>query len=98
MRFGRSKLDWYDYVLLGLALVIVYPDKVVGWWNGCTGRAFRWLHVVVLEVFAVALMCAFMLWLMPIYPKLEWWYPVMGVGVIALFRAVMWGVARAFGF
>jgi hypothetical protein len=36
--------------------------------------------------------------LMPVYPKLPWWYPLPFVGVFALLRGIMWIVHEMFGF
>ncbi len=91
-------MNWYDIVLVALAAAIVYPDKVLEWLSERTGRAFGWFHVVVLEVVAITSMGVTMLWLMPMYPKLEWWHPVMYVGMLASIRAITGCVTRMFGF
>lgn len=91
-------MNWYDIVLVALAAAIVYPDKVLEWMSERTGRAFGWFHVVVLEVVAIALMGVTMLGLMPMYPKLEWWHPVLYVGMLASIRVITRWVTRLFGF
>jgi hypothetical protein len=90
-------MNWYDIALVALAAAIVYPDKVLEWLSERTGCAFGWFHVVVLEVVAIALMGVTMLGLMPMYPKLEWWHPVMYVGMLASIRVITGCVTRLFG-
>ena len=97
MRFGRGR-HWYDLVIVALAAVIVYPDKVLDWIGERTGRFFGWRHVVLVELIAVALMFATMALLMPAYPRLQWWDPLLFVGVLGLLRAIMWCVTKFFGF
>lgn len=98
MRLRNRGGAWYDFVLIGIAALIVYPDKVLEWAGERTGRSFGWLHLILLEVIAIALMIGATLWLMPMYPKLEWWRPLLFVGMVAAFRVVLWAVTRMFGF
>ena len=81
-----------------IAAAIVYPDKVLDWIGERTGRAFSWRHVVWLEVVAIGLMIIAMTLLMPVYPKLQWWYPLLFVGMLALIRGIMWLVIEMLGF
>jgi hypothetical protein len=98
MRFGRRRFHWYDLIIGALAAVIVYPDRVLDWIGERTGRAFNWRHVLLLQAIAVTLMVVVMAFLMPAYPRLHWWYPVLLVGILVLFRGIMWCVTRFFGF
>jgi hypothetical protein len=98
MRFGRARWNWYDIIFLGLAAVIVYPDKVLEWIDDQTGKVFDWRHLVWLESIAVVLGIVAMTLLMPVYPVLQWWYPLPFVGIFALFRGIMWVVLELFGF
>ena len=93
MRFGRGRWHWYDIIIVGLAAVIVYPDRMLDWIGERTGRAFDWRHVVLVEVLVAAMSL-----LMPAYPRLEWWYPLVFVGILAVFRSIMWFVTDLFGF
>ena len=98
MRFGRGRWHWYDIILVGLAAIIVYPDKVLEWLSERTGRELGWLHLILIEVVAIGLTVIAMVLLMPAYPKLEWWYPILFVGMLALFRIVIWFIKQMFGF
>ncbi|HMJ90385.1 MAG TPA: hypothetical protein VK530_11240 [Candidatus Acidoferrum sp.] len=98
MRFGRGRWHWYDLPILALAAAIVYPDRVLDWIGERTGKAFGWTHVVLVEVFAVALLFGLMTWLIPRYESLTWWKPLLFIGVLGLFRALMWCVTEFFGF
>ena len=98
MRFGRSRWNWYDIVLIGLAAVIVYPDKVLDWLAERVGRELGWFHLILIEVVAAALMTITMVLLMPVYPNLAWWYPVFAVFAIATFRFIGWLIKQTFGF
>jgi hypothetical protein len=94
----RSGPPWYYYLLLGLAAMIVYPDKILDELSDRTGREFGWQYVLVLEAVAIGLMIVAMHLLTPRYPKLTWWLPVLFVGGIAAIRFLMWRVVRMFGF
>jgi hypothetical protein len=96
--FGRARWHWYDIIIVGLAAAIVYPDKVLDWVGERTGKAFGWRHIIWLEVIAIGLMIFAMTLLMPIYPRLEWWYPLLLVGAFALLRGIMWVLLEMFGF
>jgi inner membrane protein involved in colicin E2 resistance len=98
MRFGRGRWHWYDIIIVGLAAVIVYPDKVLDWIGEHTGRVFGWRHVVLVEAVAITLMFVAMALLMPAYPRLQWWHPLVFIGILALFRGIMWFIIELFGF
>ena len=98
MRFGRGRWHWYDIIIVGLAAVIVYPDRALDWIGERTGRAFDWRHVVLIEVVAIVVMFIVMALLMPAYPRLQWWYPLLSVGTLAVLRGVVWFVTDLFGF
>lgn len=93
----RGRIHWYDLVFFALAAVVVYPDKVLDWIGGKTGRAFGWVHLVLLEVVAIAAIATAVSVLMPIYPKLQWWMPLVDVGLLAVFRAISWILVEMFG-
>lgn len=98
MRIRGRGGEWYDFMLIGLAALIVYPDKILEWLSTCTGRALGWGHLILIEVVAIVLMIAVMLWLLPLYPKLEWWRPLLFVGMVAAFRLILWLITNLFGF
>ena len=91
-------MNWYDIALVALAAAIVYPDKVLEGLSERTGRVFGWFHVMVLEGIAITSMCVTMLVLMPMYPRLEWWHPVLYVGMLASIRVITVCVTRFLGF
>lgn len=78
--------------------MIVYPDKVLEWIGERTGRGFGLRHVVYVVVVAITLMFIVMTLLMPVYPKLQWWYPLLSVGVLGVCRFIMSIVTSMFGF
>jgi hypothetical protein len=94
----RRGLHWYDIILVGIAAIMVYPDKVLDWVSDRTGRRMNWLHLFLLELVGVVLMAAAMSWLMQLYPRLHWWHPIVVVGAVAIIRISMWLVAKLFGF
>jgi hypothetical protein len=95
MRFGWH---WYDIIIVGLAAVLVYPDRARVWIGERAGKMLSRWHVVLLEVVAVAMMILAMSLLMPAYPRLQWWDPLLPVGMWSLFRGVTWFVRDLFGF
>jgi hypothetical protein len=98
MLFRRGRYHWYDFVLLGLAAAIVYPDKILEWISDCTGKTFNWLHLLLLEVILVGIAIGVTAWLKSAYPALEWWRPLMMVAIVAAIRFLMWVVTQMFGF
>jgi inner membrane protein involved in colicin E2 resistance len=90
MRIGRSRWHWYDFIIVGLAFAIVYPDKILNWISERTGKTYGWKHLIWLEVIAIGL-------LMPSYPNLEWWYPLMVTAALGLVRAIMKFLMTIFG-
>ena len=98
MAFRRGRIHWYDIILIGLAAAIVYPDKILEWVSERTGRALGWLHLILIEVVAIILMIVAMVLLMPLYPKLAWWHPMLYVGLLAMVRVIMAFVTSLFGF
>lgn len=98
MRFGRGRWHWYDILLVGLAAMIVYPDKVLEWLGERTGRELGWLHLILIEFVAIGLMVIAMILLMPVYARLEWWYPIIFVGLLTVLRTVMWSIKQMFDF
>ncbi|MBI5773287.1 MAG: hypothetical protein HZA89_06035 [Verrucomicrobia bacterium] len=98
MRLSGGRLSWYDLIIFGLSIMIVFPDKVLNWIGERTGKAFGWWHIVLLEIIAVGLLIIAMTLLMPIYPKLYWWYPLLCIGVSGVIRMLMWFISEMFGF
>lgn len=98
MRFGRSSWNWYDLPIIGLAVVMVYPDKCLQWLGERTGRIFGWRHVALLEAIAIGSTIALMTVLSTADANLRWWKAVMAVCALATVRAVQWAVARVLGF
>jgi hypothetical protein len=78
------------YVLLGFAAAIVYPNEVLRWVGARTGWVFARRHLILYEAAAVILMLTATLLLMPFSPLLDWWDPVIYVGVVGLVRLLYW--------
>ena len=79
-------------------MVIIYPDTVLDWISARTGREFDWRYFVWLEVVAIGLMIVAMTLLMPVCPKLDWWYPLLFIGAAALARGIRWLVLEILGY
>jgi hypothetical protein len=94
----RGRWYWYDIIFVGLAVVIVFPDKVLGWISDRTGREFGLWHIVWLEIIAVGLIVIAMTLLMPVCPRLNWWYPFLSIGAFVLVRGIRWLVIEMLGF
>jgi hypothetical protein len=93
----RGRIDWYDIVFLGIAAMMVYPDRILDWLGELTGRTFGGWYLMLIEGIAITLMVGTMLLLMPLYPKLQWWHPLASVGLLAGVRVATWLVVRMFG-
>lgn len=66
-------------------------------WLG-TIKAYGWGQLIAYEIVAIGLLIGFTSWLTSNYPAFEWWRAVMVVGMVALFRFLMWVVVKIFGF
>lgn len=76
-RRGRG-ITWPEFFLLLIAIVIVYPDVIAERVAGVFGNVADTFHIFVVEVLGLAGMTAFTVWLVPRYPKFEWWVPIAG--------------------
>lgn len=94
----RGNIHWYDLVLFALVAAIVYPDVIVEWLSGVTGRGLGWGSLLLVEFLAILGVVVAMYFLMPIYPRLGWWHPLFYVGAVSFFRVGMWCVSRFLGF
>jgi len=92
---GRA--NWYDFVFLALAGVIVYPDEILDWIGARTGRHFNWKHVVLLEILTMGILATVVLLLLPAYPRLRWWVPLIFVALLGVFRNIKWMISNSFG-
>jgi hypothetical protein len=98
MRFRRGHAHWYDFVLIAIAAAIVYPDHVLEWLSRWTGKAYGWGQLIIYEIVAIGSLMGFTSWLTSNYPAVEWWHAAMMVGMVALFRFLIWAVTKIFGF
>lgn len=98
MRFRRSHAHWYDFVLVAIAAATVYPDHVLEWLSRWTGKAYGWGQLIIYEIVAISLLVGFTSWLTSNYPAVEWGRALMMVGMVALFRFLIWAVTKMFGF
>lgn len=56
MRIGRGGGNWYDIIIIGLASLIVYPDKALSWIGDRTAKEFNLRHLAYFEVVVISLM------------------------------------------
>lgn len=98
MTFGRRFFRLHDLVFLGLAAVVVYPDEILHWLSDATGRLFGWGSLILLEVVAIGLLIGAVVIFQPHASSVQWWTPLYFVGLVSVFRAVMWGLKQAIGF
>lgn len=90
MTFGRSRLHWYDLIMVGLAVAVVYPDQVLIWIGRARGRPFEKWHILLFEPVAVGVMIAAMALLRPIFPSMDWIDIFIYVGAIGFVRFIYW--------
>jgi hypothetical protein len=96
MTYALTRLDWYDLIILGLAILIVYPDQILLWMGKKSRHVFHGWHVILFEVVAVVLMIVSMVLLRSIYAKLEWWDMLICVVVVGGVRCFYWLSERVF--
>ncbi len=95
--YGRA-FRLYDVVLFPLAAAAVYPDYVVEWIAEQFGKPANWLHAIGAEILILGLTVLAMYWLMPLFPDLEWWFSLIPIGLLAIFRGLKRFITDLFGF
>lgn len=80
--YHRYRPHWYDFVLFPLALVIVYPDRILEWVSARRGKVCGWGCRIGLELVAVSLMVGGTFFLKGAYPKMDWFPPVLLVAFL----------------
>jgi hypothetical protein len=90
MTYALTRLDWYDLIIFGLAILIVYPDQTLLWIGRKSRHVFHGWHVILLEAVAVVLMIASMVLLRLIYAKLDWWDMLIYVLAVGGVRFIYW--------
>ncbi len=98
MRYRRGTLHWYDFVFVLMAFLVVYPDTVLTWLSEKVRKPWGWRHLIAYEVLMIGGLALLTILLMESYPKLYWWRPAGIVAALALYRWLMWLVAKAFHF
>lgn len=91
-------LHLYDLVLFPLAIAAAYPDRLVVWIAEQFGKTGNWLHVIAVEIFILGLIALAMRWLRPSYPNLAWWFPLVCIGLAAIFRGLKRFLTDQLGF
>lgn len=94
---GWGRFHWYDLILVPMAVAIVYPDRVVEWLSETSGKIMGIRSLIAVEVVGLLGMFLAMEILMPNYPHLHWWYPVMMVGMLGFVRLGVWCARQLFG-
>ena len=95
---GRGHLRWYDCLLIALAAAIIFPDEIVERLSRIYGRVLGTPTLVAVVLVGVVAMIVTTAALLPLYPRLSWWHPVLYVGTLAFCRIGMWCVSSFFGF
>ena len=90
MTFGRSRLHWYDLIMVGLAVAVIYPDRVLVWLGQFRRRPFKKWHIILFELVVVSVMVIAMELLKPIFPTMDWMDILIDIGAIALARFILW--------
>jgi hypothetical protein len=89
LSFGRrGRLNWYDPIFVGLALLVVYPDSVIEKISDITGKTYGLMAYLGVVLSGVAGLTILTITLLPNYPKLQWWYPVLFTAGLAVFRSI----------
>jgi hypothetical protein len=90
MTFGLSRIHWYDLIMVGLAMVIVYPDWVLIWVGQARRRPFERWHIILFEPVTIGVMIVAMRLLSRIFPGMDWMEILVYVGAIGLVRFIYW--------
>lgn len=87
LRFGHiQNIHWYELVLLPLALLVVYPDRVLSW---LFPKAASIYQLALFELAAIGLLVVGTVLLMRTFPDLVWWMPLALVIFCLVLRVIL---------
>lgn len=87
MLVGRHNLPLYDFVFVALAIVIAFPDQALNFLSSRTGKRYRTVHHISLQIGAFVLMEIWWAFLSLFY-SLPWWTPLAFVVLAAIVRGI----------
>ena len=85
---GGLTWSWYDILFGGLAAVVVFSDKIIACISKLIGRELGWRWIAWLVGIALGLIIIATLVLMRFYPDLDWWYPLIFIGLCMLLQVL----------
>jgi hypothetical protein len=86
-RIGHGhNLHWYEFILLPLAIMAVYPDKVLSW---LFPKADRIYQLVVLELAVISLLIVGTICLQRMFADFVWWTPLALVFFCSIVRVIL---------
>ena len=92
LRFGHGfSLRWYEIVLLPLAWMVVYPDKVLGWLFPNASKVYQ---IVLLELATIGLLTVGTILLTRTFADMIWWTPLALVLFCSILRLILTFVLR----
>ena len=87
MIWGR--LHWYDFIILALAALIIFPDQVLLWIAQTTGHTFYKWQAIVLEAVGIVLMIVAVKSLRPFCPGVDWEDALIYIGAVGGARVLL---------
>ena len=92
----------YSRICLGVfvvcGFVIVYPDRMLDWLSGRTGKVYGFRHIVYIEACGVPVLCVFHWITISTTSRISEWAPLLAVGFVATFRVLAWMITELLGF
>ena len=85
---GHCVAHWYEFVLLPVAALVVYADKVLLWASRKADKTYGWRHLVSVEALAVGVLVLGTALLVRTFAGLVWWDPIALVAFWAAVRVV----------
>ncbi len=79
-------VHWYEFVLLPLAAIVAYPDKVLHWLFPGADKLYQ---LVLLELVAIGFTAIGSALLMRSFPDFVWWTPLALVLFCVVVRVVL---------
>ncbi|HVU08139.1 MAG TPA: hypothetical protein VHG89_06315 [Verrucomicrobiae bacterium] len=90
---GSKGATWYDWMFLGLAIVIIFPDEALD----NVGLILNWHNLIWLEVIFIGIVITAVIILKRFYPELHWFLPLIAIGLVAFIRGIIWFISRSAG-
>jgi len=85
--------SWYGWMFFGLSFVVIFPDEFLE----NIRLPLTWRHLIWLEAILVGVIVGVMIILKHYYSDLQWFFPLFFIGLVTVFRGIVWYLSRSDG-